>query len=287
MAISCIWEDLTSDPVRDWTALSALSQIESLCFPRFVCLDLDLPTEIDRVRHLTELHIGRVELRDPGVIEALVGLTNLKSLGLYRYRSDPFGVLTFTATDSIREMTGLTKLETDYTFNVESIRHLTNLVVLRANILYYCSLDESPSLSLEHLEELDVSMKLEFRGKVFSDLPRLKRLCIRDDRAKNGEFLTALGHLTQLSHFSFIGRLNDVLPLEYCLQFNLLSSLRSLSICATSEDLICMPDPCDFLLEGSFPLLRSLHLEGFYSLYQTQNNELMRRFPCLNSLSSV
>ena len=270
--------------MRDWTALSALSQIESLRFPRFVCLDLDLPTEIDRVRHLTELHIGRVELHDADMNEALVGLTNLKSLGFYLPHF--FGCLMFPVTDSIREMTGLTKLETDYPCLAETIRHLTNLVILRVTLGFDAGVNGCPPLNLEHLEELDVSMQFGFRGKIFSDLPSLKRLCIRDDDAEDVEFFSVLGGLHQLSHFSFVGEPTEELPLNYCLQFNILSGLRSLSM-YVNRYLEPVPDPCAFLLEGSFPFLRSLHLEGFDPLSPVDCNELMRRFPCLNALSGA
>ena len=235
------------------------------------------------MRNLTELCIDQVDVHVPDMREALFGLTNLKSLAFFH---GWWGHRSFPLTHSMQHLTRLTRLDTDFVCSVASIRHLTNLAILRVNICYDSAAHERLSLNLKLLEELDVSYHFGFRGKIFSDLPRLKRLCIRDNSSEDGDFFTALGRLPQLSRFSFIRRSVEELPLDYCLQFNLLSGLRFLSITVTSRDLICMPDPRDFLLEGSFPLLRSLHLEG-YRLYQTQNNELMRRFPCLNSLSSI
>ena len=236
------------------------------------------------MRNLTELCIDQVDVHVPDMREALFGLTNLKSLAFFH---GWWGHRSFSLTNSMQHLTRLTRLDTDFVCSVASIRHLTNLVILRLSNCYDSALDECPSLNLDHLEELKVRMHPGFRGKIFSDLPRLKRLCIRDDCTKDGDSFTVLRHLTQLSHFSFVGRRGDVLPLEHCLQFNLLSGLRSLSIFGIStNNRRNMPDPRDFLLEGSFPLLRSLHLEG-YRLSQTQNSELMRRFPCLNSLSSM
>ena len=259
--------------------------MESLSTPHVVKENRNLLIEINRMQSLTEVHMDQVDLHVPGIHEALFGLTNLKSLGFCRDRHRRWRRPVYLSPDSTRRLTGLTKL-VDFSCSVASIRHLTNLAILRFNICYDSAAHERLSLNLKLLEELDVSYHFGFRGKIFSDLPRLKRLCIRDNSSEDGDFFTTLGRLPQLSRFSFIRRSVEELPLDYCLQFNLISGLRSLSICLTSKDLASVPDPCDFLLEGSFPLLRSLHLEGF-ALSQTQDNELMRRFPCLNALSGV
>ena len=261
--------------------------MESLCFPRLYWMNLDFFMEIKRVRHLTELCIGRDSLEIPGINENVFELTNLKSLSFYSYSTDAWIPRLSVSPD---HLTRLTKLDTDFMCPVTSIYHLTNLAILRVSICDDPALDECPPFGLKHLEELDIRketrfMEPGFKGRIFSDLRRLKRLCIRDDCAMDGDFFTALGCLTQLSRFSFVSS-SSAPSLEYCLQFNLLSGLRYLSISVSSEDRISMPDPCEFLLEGSFPLLRSLLLKGF-TLSRTRNTELMRRFPSLNSLSGV
>ena len=235
------------------------------------------------MRNLTELFINQVDLHAPSRRRALLGLTNLKSLAFYR---DCWGHRPFSLTHSMQHLTRLTRLDTDFVCSAATIRHLTNLVMLRVSLCYDSASDECPSLNLEHLEDLAVHTH-SVRGDTFSDLPRLKTLCIRDERAQDAEFIAVLGRLPQLSHFYFTGRSVDGLSLEYCLQFNLLSGLRSLSIFGIStNNRRNMPDPRDFLLEGSFPLLRWLHLSG-HLLSQTQGKELMRRFLCLNSLDGV
>ena len=234
--------------------------------------------------HLTELHIGRVDLTVDVITRALFGLTDLKSLG-FRHRHMEGQFVPFAS--PIQHLTRLTRLDTDLMCSVASICHLTDLVILRVSIVHQPFFDDCPSLNLKLLEELDVHMHSRFEGRIFSDLSRLKRLCIQDDYAENGDVLTPLRRLTQLSSFSFTGNFVDrQLPLRYCLQFNLLASLRSLSICVTSRHPKRIPDPRDFLLGGSFPLLRYLHLDGF-QLSSDDECELKRRFPCLNSLSGM
>ena len=232
---------------------------------------------------LTELYIGKVDdLAIPGVSEALSRLSNLKSLGFLLLPNKVFPL-----TRSLQHFIKLTRLETNMICEVAFIRQLTNLVILRIGIKYGSALEECLPLNLQLLEELDVYTTSGFKGEMFSELPRLKKLCIREDRAANGDFFTALACLPQLSSFSFVGSfVDEQFSLNYCLQFNLLSALRSLSICVTSGHPAPMPDPREFLLEGSLPLLRYLHLEGF-TLSPALSSILLRRFPCLNSLKSV
>ena len=171
LAISCMCGVACTDPVSDWTALSELSRMESLCIPRSAHTNLDLSMEINGIRHLTELHVGRVRLEVPGIKEVLFGLTNLKSLGCNR----AWGCEAFLP-DSLQHLTGLTKLDTDFLCSVASIRHLTNLVILRVSIDHDSVLGECPSFNLKLLEELDVQSDYGFKGDTFSDLPKLKRL---------------------------------------------------------------------------------------------------------------
>ena len=234
------------------------------------------------MRHLTELCIGQVDLDVPGIRETLFGLSNLKSLGFGSRTLQDFPLTTY----SIQDMTGLTKLDADYIFTVASICQLSDLVTLRV-LVYHDFHSDCPALNMKLLEELDIRIFIVSEYKILSNLPRLKRLCLREEDPENGDFFTTLGRLPQLTHFRFVGRLShDQLPLDYCLQFSLLSGLRSLSICVTSGHPEPIPDPFDFLLKGSFPLLRRLDLEG-YELSPDEEHELMERFPCLNSVNKL
>ena len=272
--------------VRNWTTLSEFSRVESLCISHVFRVNLDFLMIINRMRNLTKLHIEGVDdLEIPGIKEALSELTKLKSLGFFQRclcRSKA------SLPDSMQHLTGLTNLVTNFICSMASIRHLTNLAILRISIPYGTALYECPLLSLKLLEELDVSIFSGMEDKIFSGLPRLKKLCIRTViEKKRTDSFTVLGRLTQLSSLSFTGDFEYMeLPLEYCLQFNLLTGLRSLSFCVKTKTPKRLPDTLDFLTEGSYPLLRHLHLEGF-PLSPDDECEVMRRFPCLNSLEHV
>ena len=233
--------------------------------------------------HLTELHIGKVDdLAVPGIREALSHLSNLKSLSFFLLPN-----YVFPSTRLLQHFIRLTRLDTNLMCKDAFIRQLTNLVILRTGIRYQSPLEECPPLNLQLLESLDVYTTSGFKGEMFSELPRLKKLCIQGSNATNGDFFTALARLPQLSSFSLIANfVDEQLPLRYCLQLNLLSGLRSLSISMRSKEPDRLPGPCDFLLEGSFPLLRYLSLKRF-TLSPAQKRILMRRFPCLNSLKCV
>ena len=234
---------------------------------------------------LTELDIGKVDLAIPNIAELVFSLTALKSL---RFVHDDVLKTICSATSGIQSLTGLTKLDTNCLFHVSSLRCLPQLATLRAGIAdggFYGP--ECPSTGLQFLEELDLSAHGRVPSGLLSNLGRLKRLRLlvtHDDLDE--DLFPVLASLTQLTRLAYIDNSEVAPPLEFHTQFNRLSSLRTLIINAHENWSGRVPSPCAFLLEGSFPLLRSLRFKG-YVLSANDQCELRRRFQCLNTIEEL
>ena len=237
------------------------------------------------MRDLTELDIGKVDLAIPNIAELVFSLTNLKSL---RFVHDDVQQTICSATSGIQSLTRLTRLDTNCLFHVSSLRCLVQLATVRAGIADGGSYGpECPSIGLELLEDLDLSAYGRVPSGLLSNLWRLKRLrlLVAHDDLDEDFFLT-LASLTQLTHLDFIENSEEAPPLEFHTQFNRLTSLRTLTIHAHEKWSRRVPSPCAFLLEGGFPLLRSLRFKG-YVLSANEQCELMRRFHCLNTVEEL